>query len=1003
MEAQDDGRDTRPPDSVTTAAEAIADGRTPDWTGLESSSGSESERERALLSDLRVIASIASVHAAQAYESRLEADVTAETPTAWGPLVIRQEIGHGRFGDVYRAWDPRLDREVALKLLQRHERASADDTAVIEEGRLMARVRHPSVITIYGAERIDGRTGLWMELVNGRTLTEELAERGPLPADEIVAIGITLADALSAVHRAGLVHRDIKTSNVMRDSERGILLGDFGTGLELSEVSSGDGPRDLAGTPLYIAPEVLDGRAATPQSDIYSLGVLLFHLASGSFPVRGGSLRDVRRAHASGQRASLRDLAPDVPPALANVIERAIAPQASERFEDTDAMGHALDACRTPARPSPARWLWPAVAAAGLVVAVALWLAVTPRESASPPGADTWGLVGSFDNRTSDPLLDDTLEELLVRELRASTSLNVVSRERVNDALILMNRSPDTRLDGEVAREVALRDGRIRWIIAGQVSAADGGYELLTNVIAPADGAVLVSVTERATTREDLAASIGRMAVKLRRGLNESTASGATAGESLKKVTSSSLPAVQQYSQAARLWDQIPSNGPRSASLKAVEALLSGALELDPGFASAHILMAMALDQERDTTPQWSDVLAHASQAVSLARSLPVGERLFIEATSYRIQGDRPDIPDAARAALRQQAIDAYEELLDLEPDYAWAYRGLSRLYQDTNRPADQIRTLIRLGEVRPHGVAWRAEAARVAFRSGDLEAARTLASGVPESVPQAEMEARPIDVAWVELLPAHLAWLEDDMPRALAAADAFAARMPNVPVLVRWQFAGQLVNLYMTLGRLHQAEAAVDWLPEFPDDLRFQYRAMLAAERGADETLRTMLAAATWPQKALVPTQLLQAGLLDDWRRWRALEGPIPLQDGRLALAERRLDDAIEILTASRTTLVRNQLLVDQTLAQALRADGELARAIDTLERGAGVSRIQLASGWSHGWVWIKLRADLADLYREAGRIDEARMVEAHLRQLLSVADEDHPIKMRLNVSNSR
>jgi len=226
---------------------------------------------------------------------------------------------------------------------------------------------------------------------------------------------------------------------------------------------------------------------------------------------------------------------------------------------------------------------------------------------------------------------------------------------------------------------------------------------------------------------------------------------------------------------------------------------------------------------------------------------------------------------------------------------------------------------------------------------------------------------------------------------------------MPNVPVLVRWQFAGQLVNLYMTLGRLHQAEAAVNWLPEFPDDMRFQYRAILAAERGADENLRTMLAAATGVQKALVPTQMLQAGLLDDWRRWRALEGPIPLQDGRLGVAEGRFDDAIEILTASRGTDVRNQLLVDQTLAQALRADGDLARAIDTLERGAGVSRIQLASGWSHGWVWIKLRADLADLYREAGRIDEARTIETHLRQLLAVADDGHPLKLKLDSLDGR
>ena len=140
---------------------------------------------------------------------------------SWGPLSITSHLGRGRFGDVYRAWDRRLDRPVALKLLRR---AAADDqtdtgSAVIDEGRLMARVRHPNVVTVYGAERIDGRVGLSMELVEGRTLKAELLERGPLPWREVAGDRNRSRPCPQCIHRAGLLHRDLKAQNVLREHD----------------------------------------------------------------------------------------------------------------------------------------------------------------------------------------------------------------------------------------------------------------------------------------------------------------------------------------------------------------------------------------------------------------------------------------------------------------------------------------------------------------------------------------------------------------------------------------------------------------------------------------------------------------------------------------------------------------------------------------------------------------------------------------------------------------
>ena len=150
---------------------------------------------------------------------------------------------------------------------------------LLEEARRLARVRHTHVVQVYGAEQHDGRVGLWMELVRGESLEQTVQTRGVFGAREAALIGLDLCAALAAVHGAGLLHRDVKAQNVMRESGGRLVLMDFGTGEELS------GTNRLVGTPLYLAPEIFRGQRASVQSDLYSVGVLLFYLVTGKFPV----------------------------------------------------------------------------------------------------------------------------------------------------------------------------------------------------------------------------------------------------------------------------------------------------------------------------------------------------------------------------------------------------------------------------------------------------------------------------------------------------------------------------------------------------------------------------------------------------------------------------------------------------------------------------------------------------------------------------------------------
>jgi serine/threonine-protein kinase len=389
---------------IADVASAIADGRAVDWDAVESSSSDETER--AVVRRLRAIADIGRAHAGvvlsesfsllTSLSAAVDSTAPSEPGTTWGSLRIVERIGRGRFGDVYRAWDPNLEREVALKLLRhRDDDPNGSAQEVVEEGRLMARVRHPNVVTIFGAQRLEGRTGLWMEYIPGRTLEAELKERGPFSAAEVAQVGVALCRALTAVHAAGLVHRDVKAQNVLRDARTGhVLLGDFGTGRELDD---GDATPGIAGTPAYLAPEIFRRESATPQSDLYSLGALLFHLATGSFPVSGRSLRELREAHSEGRRTPIQTVCPALPTPLAAAIEKALDPDPAVRFADAASMETALAAAIAP--PSKSKW----IIAGGIIAVVGVVLAFAVGQDGQAPSGG--GGAGSAAAGADSPLI----------------------------------------------------------------------------------------------------------------------------------------------------------------------------------------------------------------------------------------------------------------------------------------------------------------------------------------------------------------------------------------------------------------------------------------------------------------------------------------------------------------------------------------------------------------------------------------------------------------------
>jgi serine/threonine protein kinase len=356
--------------AVWSLALSISDGQAVDWERVDEMATSEDSRD--LIRFLRIASDIAMLHQgapglaidaevdpaagdiANAREFANEGAVSPtdssekDYPTLWAHLRIQGRVGRGSFGQVYRAWDTTLDREVALKLLDIERLsldAKSDETGsyVLKEGHHLARIRHSNVVTVYGAGKHDSQIGLWMEFIEGHTLEDLLVTQGRYGAREAAMIGLDLCRALSAVHSAGLVHRDIKAKNVMREDGGRIVLMDFGAGGELraetrSLVST------ITGTPMYMAPEVLRGEPPTPRSDIYSLGTLLFRLVAKSYPFEASTVTELRAAQERCEAKLLRDVRPDLPEAFVRLVDKALAPEPSSRFSSAGQMEQALEA-----------------------------------------------------------------------------------------------------------------------------------------------------------------------------------------------------------------------------------------------------------------------------------------------------------------------------------------------------------------------------------------------------------------------------------------------------------------------------------------------------------------------------------------------------------------------------------------------------------------------------------------------------------------------------------
>ena len=302
---------------------------------------------------------------------------------AGGRYRLGHPLGHGGMATVYLARDTELDRPVAVKVLA--ENAAGDDglrKRFLREARLAARLSHPNVVGVFDAGEDDGRPFLVMEHVEGETLADLLARRVKLPAEEVRGLGQQAARGLAHAHSAGLVHRDVKPQNLLLREDGTLKIADFGIaraaeGTALTQAGT------VLGTAAYLAPEQALGEQATPASDVYSLGAVLYELLTGRPPIEVRSFEDLAKAKPI---APVRELAPETPRDLEDLVMRCLARNPSYRPKDLEQeLTLPATTIAQPRKDTSRRKLWAGLAAALVVAAILLAVTLTGRKSSKPP------------------------------------------------------------------------------------------------------------------------------------------------------------------------------------------------------------------------------------------------------------------------------------------------------------------------------------------------------------------------------------------------------------------------------------------------------------------------------------------------------------------------------------------------------------------------------------------------------------------------------------------
>jgi serine/threonine protein kinase/tetratricopeptide (TPR) repeat protein len=521
---------------------------------------------------------------------------------------LLQPIGRDGASEIFRARDLKLDREVAVKLLRSEEISRPGAVELFRrEARLASLVSHPHVCAVHEWGEESGQPFLVCELLEGRALDEIIAGR-PLPNDRLLDIAVQLADALNAIHRRGLVHGGLKPSNVFITNDGHVKVLELGAvGAAAPERPRADAGRGSQTTTVdispprpvpvgnlfhaYLAPEQISGSGADYRADIFSLGALLYEMATGRPAFSGETPAQTAAAITGRQPAHPRSLNRAMPAGLGRIIMRALAKDPAQRYQSAGDVFNDLKQARhgtvlldrLPSRLRSRPALIAAIAGGVLVAAAALALAGRGSSWWASPTQRSLVLVGHIANGTADPDFDGTLREAVTVYLSQSPYLDIVSDERVRSTMQLMGRESSERMTHEVAHEVCQRLG-LQAMLDGSVSAVGSATVVALAATDCSTGATIARRQVDVARKEDVLRAMGTITAEVREALGESRDSLARHNVPIEEATTPSMDALKAYTEGTQ----------RRAAGRETDAIpfFERAIALDPRFALAYTTLS---------------------------------------------------------------------------------------------------------------------------------------------------------------------------------------------------------------------------------------------------------------------------------------------------------------------------------------------------------------------------------------------------------------------------
>jgi eukaryotic-like serine/threonine-protein kinase len=654
--------------------------------------------------------------------------MTIAEGTQFGPYRLIEKIGSGGMGEVYRALDTRLEREVALKLVSDtylitgvgsgspspvtpvHATPNSSHVSherFLREARSSATLNHPNVCSIHDTGEHEGRPYLVMELLRGETLKQYLARTGGkgLPPDEVIQFSQQAASALAAAHAKGIIHRDIKPANLfVVDAGRGkrlIKILDFGLakkqpGVAVAESrtyglpGSGDetvgggtatmeltSPGSAVGTVAYMSPEQAKGEPLDARTDLFSLGTVIYEMATGKTPFAGGSTAEVFAALLRENPPPVSAVNPAMPRKLDPIVGKLLAKDPAQRYATAEHLQEALDELDPQSGKAMVAtdaggkkpWSIAILVLLALIAGALAWWKFRP--AAPPAGGSTAAtsssatkdsiILADFINHTGDPVFDTTLNQALQIDLEQSPVINIVSPQHLAQSVKYLGKPDGTAVTPEIAREIGVREG-VKAILTGTIANLGKEYVITLTAQNTATGDEIVSEQAQAPDKEHVLDALGKAAAAIRGKLGEDLESIKKLDTPFGQATTTSLEAFRAYA----LGDHAHVS---AHDIPEAEGHYLRAIELDPNFAMAYARLGVVYIN----TSQVAKADKYFAKAYALSKNVSERERLYITGHYYQnVTGDMPKVIEAL-----QESIQTYPSQIDSYINITAAYSAL--------------------------------------------------------------------------------------------------------------------------------------------------------------------------------------------------------------------------------------------------------------------------------------------------------------------------------------